>query len=87
MNEGDEWAEIVRKETLGIVIEGRQIDDWKEAMLRLCQDAPLRGRMRANIARMKPQLHWRQCVEPLYQYVVQKRSCVVPDRSASRKAG
>jgi glycosyltransferase involved in cell wall biosynthesis len=87
MNEGDEWADTVRNQGLGIVIEGKEVEDWKQAMLQLCQDSLLRARMKANIAKMKPQLHWRQCIEPLYQYVMQKRCDRVPDRSLARRAG
>jgi hypothetical protein len=87
MNEGDEWADTVRKHDLGIVIEGKEVADWKQSMLRLCQDFLLRARIRANLARMKPQFYWRQCIEPLYQYVMQKRGLTVPERPLAKRAG
>jgi glycosyltransferase involved in cell wall biosynthesis len=87
MNAGDEWSERVRLEELGLVVEGKEVEPWKRAMLRLCQDSDLRARLSANIARVKPQLYWKHCVEPIYEFVLCQRSPVVPVWSVSRKAG
>jgi hypothetical protein len=87
MNEGDEWAEEIRRHDLGLIIEGNEVRDWKQAMLRLAGDPAGLARMRANIATLKPRLLWTKCVEPIHRFVMQQRAYMVPDWGQARKAG
>jgi hypothetical protein len=87
LNAGDEWAATIRRLELGLVLEKNDVSLWQEAMLRLAEDAALRTRMQANIAAFKPQLLWKQCIEPLHRFVLQQRAYAVPDWGAWQRAG
>jgi SAM-dependent methyltransferase/glycosyltransferase involved in cell wall biosynthesis len=74
INDGDEWAQTIRQHGLGTVVAENKVEQWREAILDLCGDVESRVRMRANIARIKQRLRWRDCVEPLVQFVARCRS-------------
>jgi SAM-dependent methyltransferase/glycosyltransferase involved in cell wall biosynthesis len=74
INDGDEWAQSIRQHGLGIVVEENREELWMEAILRLCHDKEGRARMRANIGRLKQQLRWSVCVEPLVQFLARQHA-------------
>jgi hypothetical protein len=78
VNEGDEWADAIRQNGFGVVIESNQVEHWAVAMVQLAQDRAAWRRMRDNMAALKHRFTWRQCVEPLYRYVLQRRHQTAP---------
>jgi SAM-dependent methyltransferase/glycosyltransferase involved in cell wall biosynthesis len=83
VNSGDEWAQDIGQRELGVVVEENRADLWTKAILELCRDADGRARMRANIARLKQQLRWTACVEPLVQFVARQRPAVPASQLAA----
>lgn len=69
INEGDEWAELVRRHDLGLVISSATVADWKDAILKLASDSKAMGRITANIEKLKPLYYWKRLVEPIVRYV------------------
>jgi SAM-dependent methyltransferase len=72
INDGDEWAQTIRQHGLGLVLDDNCVELWTEAILRLCRDSEGKVRMQDNIARLKVQLRWTSCVEPLVQFVARQ---------------
>jgi glycosyltransferase involved in cell wall biosynthesis len=66
--EGDFFADLVRRENLGIVVGPEDPSELKEAILKLASSADLRNDMRARIARLGSAFSWDTVTLPLAEH-------------------
>ena len=66
--EGDFFADLVRRENLGIVVGPEDPAELKEAILKLASSADLRNDMRARIARLGSAFSWDTVTRPLAEH-------------------
>lgn len=64
--EGDFFAELIKKENLGIVVPEKDVQAVKEAILKLLNDPE---KIKENIKKVSPQFHWDRVVNPMHQMI------------------
>ena len=74
--DGDSFAEVIRRDKLGVVVPARDVAAVEAALERLLTDDAFAAECRANIARITPDLRWSACLEPLVAF------CREPRRAA-----
>ena len=74
--DGDSFAEVIRREGLGVVVPAGDVEAVEEGLERLLTDPALAATCRANIGRLTPAFTWSACLEPLVEF------CRAPRRAA-----
>jgi glycosyltransferase involved in cell wall biosynthesis len=74
--DGDSFAEVIRREGLGVVVPPGDAAAVERGLEQLLTDAGFAATCRANIERVTPALTWSACLEPLVQF------CADPRRAA-----
>ena len=74
--DGDSFAEVIRREGLGVVVAAGDVAAVEEGLERLLTDPAVAAECRANIERLTPGLTWSACLEPLVEF------CRAPHRAA-----
>ncbi len=74
--DGDAFAEVIRREELGLVVPPRDVDALEAALARLLTDEDLATACKLNILRVIPDMRWESVLEPLVQF------CEAPRRAA-----
>lgn len=62
---GDLLGNWIENHQLGLLANPEDVQDLKQAILRMVQDAALRERCKAKLAQMAPQLTWEKILKPL----------------------
>jgi glycosyltransferase involved in cell wall biosynthesis len=78
---GDETARMVEDRGLGMAVAQRDVTALAGAIIRMRDDAAFRRQCADNEARMKPELSWQRCLEPLVRFCRE-----MPEPSSSRSA-
>jgi glycosyltransferase involved in cell wall biosynthesis len=63
--EGDYFADLIRKENLGIIVPEKDVSAVKNAILNMIEDPTKVKNIKENIRRVSPQFHWDQVVKPI----------------------
>ena len=74
--DGDSFADVIRRDGLGVVVPARDVAAVEAGLERLLTDDDFAAGCRANIARVTPALRWSPCLEPLVAF------CREPRRAA-----
>ncbi|MEP6477786.1 MAG: glycosyltransferase [Rhodoglobus sp.] len=81
---GDSFAELVRDEELGFVVEAEDVDGLAVALEAVLFDEALAARFRANVARVRGRFQWDQTLAPLIAFAAAPRHA--PDLLENRLA-
>ncbi len=71
--DGDSFAEVIRREELGVVVPPGDVEAVEEGLVRLLTDETFAAACRDNITRLTPELTWSRCLEPLVEFCRQPR--------------
>ena len=80
---GDEFGDMVGRETLGVMVEYGDSDSWRAAIRRMMTDAEYVDRCRANVASVRTRYTWSRVVEPLAE--ICRNASPSRDRVEARK--
>jgi hypothetical protein len=69
VTEGDSFAELIERESLGIVVPERDVDALAAALDRILFDDEFIAECRANIVRVRSRFEWRNTLAPLVEFV------------------
>lgn len=67
VNDGDEWAEIVRTHDLGLVVECGNKELLEQALVRMATDEEMRARYRENGRHLAAEFTWERAARPLVE--------------------
>jgi glycosyltransferase involved in cell wall biosynthesis len=74
--DGDSFAEVIRREGLGVVVPAGDVEAVEAGLARLLTDEAFASACRESIQRVTPALTWSACLEPLVEI------CRAPRRAA-----
>ena len=80
--DGDAFAEIIRREDLGLVVPPGDVEALDEALGRLLVDEALVAACKLNILRVIPDMRWEKTLDPLVAFCASPRraaDCCCPD--------
>lgn len=80
--EGDFFAELVVRQTLGLVVPPENAEALARALQRIASDMDFAAACRANLLRIRPQFNWQEAVRPLANFCASPRVTHLPFRSA-----
>jgi glycosyltransferase involved in cell wall biosynthesis len=68
LTEGDYFAELVARESIGKTVSPGNAEGWKEAILSLVEDPNFRQPMQLRLQALREQFLWEKVTEPLVRY-------------------
>lgn len=83
VTKGDSFAELVKREELGIAVPPEDVDALAEALERTLFDEQFAARARANVRGVQDRFRWENVLAPLAEYV--RAPWQAPDRQLIRK--
>ena len=69
VTDGDHFAELVRAENLGVVVEAGDVSALSDALEKVLFDAEFAAAAKANIERVREQYRWTTVLAPLVEFV------------------
>lgn len=66
--EGDEFAELVEREGLGLTVPAADVETLEEALFRLLDDAEFAAMCRKNLENVRPRYTWSEVLRPLVEF-------------------
>ncbi len=66
--DGDSFAEVIRREELGVVVPAGDVEAVEEGLARLLTEDAFAAACRENVRRVTPALTWSACLEPLVRF-------------------
>ena len=73
VTDGDHFAELIRDEGLGVVVDAEDIDQLADALEKVLFDDEFAAAARANIARVRERYYWQTVLAPLVGFVANPR--------------
>jgi glycosyltransferase involved in cell wall biosynthesis len=68
LSAGDDFGDLVERESLGAAIGPGDVQAWGRAILRLAEDRVAMEQVRARLRERAPSFEWRRVAEPLLRY-------------------
>lgn len=65
---GDDFAEVIERETLGVVVPPEDVDALEEALFRVLDDAEFAAMCRKNLEAVRPRYAWSEVLSPLVEF-------------------
>ena len=69
VTDGDHFAELIRAEKLGIVVEAGSVSQLADALEKVLFDEEFATQARANIERVREQYYWKTVLAPLVDFI------------------
>jgi len=69
LTEGDHFADLVEKETLGVVVPADDVDALAAALKKVLTNEAFRKKAKANIKKVREHYRWEETLQPLLRYV------------------
>jgi hypothetical protein len=69
MNDGDEMAELIEREQLGVIARGPARQALQDAMLRMAGDRAALQAMAGNMRRVRDRFRWGRVVDPIVRHL------------------
>ena len=69
LTEGDHFADLVEKETLGVVVPADDVDALAAALKKVLTNEAFRKKATANINKVREHYRWEETLRPLLRYV------------------
>jgi len=69
LTEGDHFADLVERESLGVVVPADDVDALAAALKKVLTNESFRSKAKANIRKVREQYRWANTLQPLLRYV------------------